>query len=367
MSTKHLVFLLWFSALSASGQKARFRDIALKEDGVELKFPVVMLPDSVISERINAYLQINMLYQTTVKAPGSKVFSRIKWTPQQSGLDELDYTVLMNNGKILSFLFDGEGMGAHPSPFQTYYQFDMQSGYPILAEQLFTQEGLLRLDEDIRGKRNILISKHMKELPNDTAKDDALDSSDLEFIKVSLNGCDTGEEHSHLSIVETGLEFHTGQCLPHLIEGADEDLVVRYSPQQLGTWLSDYGNDLILARRNGRKARVKTDSTSLALVGEPMNGTVGKYAIVMQLESAVAWPGQEVLGFYYYESRGIKIGLSGYFKDNVLTLKETDDAGEVTGTFSGTFENGIYSGTWTNPKTKKTLPFVVKGNIEYLL
>ena len=73
-----------------------------------------------------------------------------------------------------------------------------------------------------------------------------------------------------------------------------------------------------------------------------------------------------VSGTYYYDNPEHDLKLSGTIEINrMLTMKETDAGGTVTGTFDGYYVPGIrLSGLWTNPKTNETLDFrlnVVNG------
>lgn len=93
-----------------------------------------------------------------------------------------------------------------------------------------------------------------------------------------------------------------------------------------------------------------------------MEGTVGKYGIVMDL--TVNTSTGKATGWYYYKSKGPKnkIQLSGKIygdpiDDAKVTLTETVN-GKTTGTFSGTLwlsptGNQGYEGTWTSPAGKK--------------
>ena len=98
-----------------------------------------------------------------------------------------------------------------------------------------------------------------------------------------------------------------------------------------------------------------------------MEGVIGKYKIVMQLDFK---DNGKVTGWYYYKRKGPshKISLSGTYKDPdsnynyVVDLTETVD-GKITGYFKGKYVEGyasdiqtyIYSmdGTWRSPKGNK--------------
>ena len=105
-----------------------------------------------------------------------------------------------------------------------------------------------------------------------------------------------------------------------------------------------------------------------------MEGEIGKYQIVMQLDFK---DNGKVTGWYYYKSKGPshKISLSGTYKDPdsdynyIVDLTETHN-GKVTGYFKGRYVSGYASdiqtfiyqmdGTWSSPKGNK-LEFYVEN------
>jgi hypothetical protein len=94
-----------------------------------------------------------------------------------------------------------------------------------------------------------------------------------------------------------------------------------------------------------------------------LEGTIGAYAVHMTLTIKDG----DVSGSYYYDNPENDLKLSGSIEANrMLTMQETDIAGEVTGTFDGWYVPGIrLEGAWTNAKTGELLDFSlqVQGGI----
>jgi hypothetical protein len=96
-------------------------------------------------------------------------------------------------------------------------------------------------------------------------------------------------------------------------------------------------------------------------------GTIGDKA---RLQGEFSVVRDTIIGFYRYTSAGAYIALSGRFgKDNSFVAEETVTTGprdnpqeEKTGSFAGTVNRstGTITGTWTNLRTKKTLPFELR-------
>lgn len=84
-------------------------------------------------------------------------------------------------------------------------------------------------------------------------------------------------------------------------------------------------------------------------------GSIGSISIVMDLTQKDS----TLFGSYYYTKIGTPLTLYGHISpDGTFSLSETNDKYEETGTFTGSFlSDKTISGTWTNYKTKKSLPF----------
>ncbi|HEX7414904.1 MAG TPA: RsiV family protein [Bacteroidia bacterium] len=75
---------------------------------------------------------------------------------------------------------------------------------------------------------------------------------------------------------------------------------------------------------------------------------------------------QRINGSYYYDNIGMPLEIAGKINDaGKFELIETNNKGDVTGTFKGEFtsENEI-KGVWIHPKTKKETPFALTKTTE---
>lgn len=93
-------------------------------------------------------------------------------------------------------------------------------------------------------------------------------------------------------------------------------------------------------------------------------GTVGP-ANEVQME--LVFDGEDVSGSYYYDKKGIPIGLSGSYaaKDGAISMSEKGYKGLITGNFKGKvvsdgkdFAKSL-EGSWTDYKGERKLPFVL--------
>src|SRR5689334_10045593 len=82
----------------------------------------------------------------------------------------------------------------------------------------------------------------------------------------------------------------------------------------------------------------------------------------IRIKMTLSQNGKSLSGSYYYEKVGKPITLSGGINGQQFTLKEYDENGKSTGTFSGRFvTSDTIEGTWSNADASKTYPFSVKA------
>jgi len=346
-----LVSILALAPILAKAQPAVVKNIltsgkagSKKRDG--LNFPLVSLPNKAVAKKINDFLQINLLHQLMLKPGDPTLFDKVKWTPDKSGIEMLDYSVVLNTEKVLSLAFDVETIGAHLDSYEVFYQFNLQNGDLILPDDLFSGPALEELKNDLRSKRKVLIASHLKALKKDSS---ALDW--INEVEDNLEQCNVAADPEDFTITHTGLVFHKSHCLPHLIAGLDADLELVYPFKQLRPWLSKFGQQLLTGSGSIKKAVFPS-------LKKPLRGLLDKYPIVLQLHRE---EGISVTGFYYYADRGVSIELSGTWDGNKIELQEINEDDEIMAIFKGTVKGTGIAGTWTSLRTKEEHPFAVKN------
>lgn len=319
----------------------------------ELYFPLVRHSKPAVAQKINDYLQSNLLQNTTKKTSPGKLFERTKHIMNDSvsrgGISFTDFTPLLNNGKIFSIQIDVEYMAAHASSSSNYFNFNAQNGEIILVEDLFTNSGLQSLKKTITAERKKRINSRLVEIKNNKLEEFY---DDLDYITQTFEECLTYDTLDRFCIKSSSLIFYKSNCFPHALGPYEIDLKVGLSLEKLSPWLSEFGKRALLMKS------VSIEKELISGIAKPFRGSIdAKYPIVLQLSEM----GTILSGFYYYESQGINISLSCSLNGNSIFMEETDDEGNTTGTFKGTYDGKQISGTWTSSKTGKALPFSVKN------
>jgi len=131
------------------------------------------------------------------------------------------------------------------------------------------------------------------------------------------------------------------------------DLNVELTFSEVSAWLNDYGKNALMNNASIQK-EFKPG------IMKPFYGSIGaKYPIVLQFSDI--YDDKSLSGFYYYESQGFCIALSGSIAGSDVFIEETDDDGNTVATFKGTYNGKQITGTWTPSKTGKALPFTLKN------
>ncbi len=117
------------------------------------------------------------------------------------------------------------------------------------------------------------------------------------------------------------------------------------------------GFSIMLYPKAGAMLASEQEEVEAANDEDHYTGTInGKYEIVMDLHFV---GGGKVTGSYYYKSKKSPISLEGEVNEGGLLMLEEKVNGEVTGSFTGKFDETEYSGLWVSPDGSKEMPFKV--------
>lgn len=230
--------------------------------------------------------------------------------------------VIRNDAKVVVVNIHSEGCAASCSSSNTHYNFDAKTGQYIHFSSLFTPAGM--------SKVSLKLIKSWKKQIREDAKE--LVSSDIwapGCIKDGVNGCLDGLVNECFQRMETnydegtpymgndfeislkGLIFSRESCINN---HGYYDANVSY--QEISEYMSEYGKSLF--SRN-------------AITDQPMHpynkileGAIGdKYKIKMYL--LLPYPSADYIdGWYVYTKHNKPITIFGKYKDNTLTIQETD-------------------------------------------
>src|SRR5438045_6401506 len=96
-------------------------------------FPLVHSVNPRVAQKINYYLQKEMLFNDTILTDTNSVIEKSRFIDGpdslwQSGLTSMGYEIEVNSPQVFSLSFEFETMGAYPENYTRYYNFRTQTG-----------------------------------------------------------------------------------------------------------------------------------------------------------------------------------------------------------------------------------------------
>ncbi|MEO6330787.1 MAG: hypothetical protein ABIO55_17765 [Ginsengibacter sp.] len=100
-----------------------------------LVFPVFVLRNKKIEKRINEKIQRDFKEENDINGQGNDLRLMLKKS-SEAGLTSIDFEVINQTRRIISFSFQVEAMGAYPTSWQKQYCFSLQTGNLITVDSL---------------------------------------------------------------------------------------------------------------------------------------------------------------------------------------------------------------------------------------
>ncbi|WP_268225421.1 hypothetical protein [Sinomicrobium oceani] len=295
--------------------------------------------------RINTWLHGTLLETLPGKFEYSP-FERI-WPAGTSrqGVVRLGYLVYANNDRYFSLDVSGEYSGIYRAPFSVIHNFDAHSGRPIALEDLFTVQGLKKLQQQTVQQRTALLEGFLKTL--DTTEYDNADQYHR------YTGCLASVKNDDLlqdRILLTGnsLRLIRNSCSSGTENTGDVlgDLENDFGFETLKPWLSAYGRYLFLPEATPQYAPEPGKHIRIGVYqgirdGQPVRIFIEK-----------VYNDDSVRAFCYYNEGTGRVDLQTERKpDGSYEFREIGpDQKTVTGIFRLKY-NGLYrlEGNWHTP------------------
>lgn len=248
-SISFLTFLLL--QIAVSGQ-FKARDLTGGSDPKKpsLTFPIFMSNNKAVDKKINEYLQEEILNTTTTETPEKKIFDEIKFIPSkgstgQSGYTDMSYTIEINNENILSIVLEIESLGAYPTYYKRYFNFNPKNGELLSAEDIFTVEGIGQIKKILIEERDKKIKERISEIKTDDEKQFTEDSV---FIFETFIKCNDEAHEKDFFISKENIIFYKEDCFPHAWQSYGAGLDVIFSTKEVEKYLSDFGKRLLFTK-----------------------------------------------------------------------------------------------------------------------
>ncbi len=246
--SRFVTLLLLTSIVFSARAQVSVRAITLNPENnwLSYRFPFIQSKQSLVARKINQYLQKNVLDNKKIITDSNKIFAASRYINEdsilQSGYSAIDYTVVVNNARLLSLQFELESTGAYSTNFPSYYNFDNRTGKMITAAAIFTSRGLQILKNRLLKERKIRVAQRIQEL-----KGEMEIGEDSVYISDTFKECleDANRDVQQISLRSRSILFYKEYCFPYVALPHEADLDIEISLMEIVPYLSAYGKELL--------------------------------------------------------------------------------------------------------------------------
>jgi|SRR5687767_3843477 len=255
MNLYFLLAALLLPSITIFGQFKITSLILKRETGQSgFAFPIVISSNKEVAKKINYYLQTEILDNTVEEVGKERIFEKTRFIQNneisQSGHTSIEYAVGVNTHQVFSLQFDMEGMGAYPTNYHRYYNFNTKTGEIILAKNLFTAQGLTWITKVIIIDRKKRIDAWIRELDTMYEKSEDYDSI---FIHEKFVECNNNADEDNFFINNNTILFYKEDCFPHAWQAFETNLNIEIGFKEIEQHLSEPGKKLLYNRRKEKK------------------------------------------------------------------------------------------------------------------
>ena len=335
------VLLVLSNLLLAQGFKVK--DLAPK--GSEQHFPLVVSKTHPnIAEKMNIILQLDILkhlpnkYKDPFKLMG------------YSSCEDFSYVF---GKKHLNISIEIEGCGAYCENYTRNFNFDLTTADDISLRDIVTQEGIKKLERDIRDRSIKQIETAISKLAK------SKEPEDVEALNMYKECLVERKREKFYFKLDRGVEFKLSKdkiifthdrCSNHTMRALDDigDFVNSFKLKAIEPYLTIYGKTLL----SGKKSKYTSPYAEQKLY----KGYIDKkYPITLYLYSISEEGSVEAI--YWYNKYKTPIELNGTYKNGHFSLKEGENA-IIEADLKG---KKRVLGTYKNLKTSKEMSFDVSS------
>jgi len=305
-----------------------------QQKGGDFTFPVISDPSHPgVAKKINAVLTADWGFDAYAKDPWTN------FTVQEE--TSFHYEFGTNSARVLSMEMESSYAACVLHITRYDYNFDSQTGVPIGLNNLFGAEGTVKL-------KKALVKTWLAALKDAAADPDESRKDEYKQCLVD-NEKKTDMNIERMLVLDEGVRFWIEGCLEGTAYDFEADRAHgphNYSYQTLLPMLTAYGFSL-LHKKEGPGGAIEN----------LMRGTIdGKYPVSLTLLPTNY--DDAIKGVIVYDRVGIPIQLEGVAKGNQYTFHEFEKPGEYLSNIEVSWDGTKLTGSFTNLKTKKQMPFV---------
>ena len=339
---KKLIFnlLLLIVCSKIQGQENYFSYETIKKDD-SFSFPVFSNhTDSLISEKINQFLQLSAL--NLLKGFENKdVFELVTINDEslEGGMTSISFNVNSSTNKVLSIGFFESSQGATSFYWSKYYNFNSGNGDLIQLKDLFTEVGFKSFAIKVYKQRILHLSKELKKLSK----------AEREEFK-EIFDCYRLDDLNDFYFKDNCIFIDGDNCFRKNLKFSAVERIDSINLNDFKDYLNDYGKCLFSINKDSIGKYRSNELPQL------FSGNIAGSKIILVLD------GYEdgIFGEYVYLKYGRGISFEGKLENGVLVLTEKNSNFETVGYINAKYDGNQIIGTWTNFDNSKSCKFFVK-------
>jgi len=260
MRYKSLVFLSLIVSTISYGQATikEIKGVDPMYKNNKYKFPIIIVPNNkIVSNKINDLLLLDVL-DINRKQVKKSIFENV-WLTKEiplPRLNDLSYTMIVNNKKFLSLSISGEGCGAYCEYFTFYYSFNFKTGDIVKPDSLFNKAGRNIFLDSLNSKKKQILKSKVKEIQDTLSSQSVREGKEereyfeemLSLYQDCLEKDDvTDFDYLRFYITKSRLFVSLDRCSAHYNRNLDEigDFELIFKFKDWAKYLTPYAHSLI--------------------------------------------------------------------------------------------------------------------------
>lgn len=192
--------------------------------GDKICLPVIVSGNHMADSLVNNVIRLKILDAEDVRIPVKKAIrDRV-----ESGLTGASYEVTYNKNGILSLAFSLEGMGAYPSYWCVYLNFDSKTGKQLKIGDIIKADRVTKFKAKVLADKVFSLKRYKKEIKGYEDSDWAIET---------VNSCMKSLNTDNFSITQVEIEIIDECDFPHAIQNMAPVYSLKYSYHSLATFL----------------------------------------------------------------------------------------------------------------------------------
>lgn len=231
-----------FFSTTVYAQGVSFKEIRLKPNSKFYKtdkpaiiYPIVVTKNKLIDKSINDKIRKEMIEDDSdLKNVSTKkaLINRIN-----EGLINMSYKATFIKNNILSFSIYAEGCGAHCSSWNTYFNFDLNTGKVLTITDLISDNNIDSFRKVVSIDKEKFLLQYKKEM-NDSLNNNNTDSIAYKWaIEQVDDNCLKDVQIENFSLSGLYIEIIDPCEFPHAIRALEPTFELKYTYQSLSMFL----------------------------------------------------------------------------------------------------------------------------------